>query len=261
MRLSIVVPAHNEEERITPFLEAYTGYFNHRYGDDYEMIVVVNGSSDQTARVVREFCDGMSQVRVIEEQAKIGKGGALLLGLKEGQGDVIGYVDADGATPPEAYQDLVDHIEENGIIIASRWMPGADVSPPQPLSRRISSRCFNTLVKVMFGFKISDTQCGAKLMQRDALRKIMPEIGITRWAFDVDLLFQMKRYGYGIREWPTTWHDVTGSKVDIVRASLEMLLAMIRLRLFFSPFKWVIPIYEKTLGRVTHPPDERQVGV
>jgi len=248
VKLSIVVPAFNEEARLGPMLDTYVAWFAPRHGTDMEFVVVVNGSTDRTEHIAREAAARCPQVRAVIEPRAIGKGGALLLGFGEARGDLVGFVDADTSTPPEAFQDLVDHIGDAGAIIASRWMPGSQVSPRQPLARRFASRIFNRLVRLLFGLRITDTQCGAKLMRGDALRRVMPLLGITRWAFDVDLLFQLKRAGYRIVEWPTVWRDAGGSRLKVGRASLEMFIAICRLRLLFSPFRWVVTVYDRTLG-------------
>jgi glycosyltransferase involved in cell wall biosynthesis len=252
VKLSIVVPAHNEEDRIRPMLDAYTVYFADRYGQDFEIIVVVNASTDATPSVVESYRRDHPQVNLIVEPRQVGKGGAVTLGFQAARGELVGFVDADGSTPPAAYQDLVDHIEDAGIIIASRWRPDSDVSPRQPLARRIASRIFNGMVRVLFKLPLTDTQCGAKLMSRTALREVMPRMGLTRWAFDVDLLFQMRLAGYRIIERPTTWHDVAGSKLNVPRASSEMFIALCRLRMIHSPLRWVVTLYDRSLGRVVH---------
>ncbi len=249
MKLSLVIPAYNEESRLKPMLDDYVPFFVKRYGTDVEFIVVVNGSIDRTEDVARACADKCSQIRVIVEPRKVGKGGAIMLGFRETRGELVGFVDADNSTPSPAYQDLVDHIGDAGAIIASRWMKESTVSPRQPLVRRVASRVFNLLIRLLFGLRISDTQCGAKLMRSDALQVVLPRLGVTRWAFDVDLLFQMRRAGYRVIERPTTWRDVAGSKLDVARVSLEMFMAICRLRLLYSPFRWIVGIYDRTLGR------------
>ena len=177
---------------------------------------------------------------------------------RQARGDYIGFVDADGATPPAAFQDLVDNIGQAGLIIASRRLPGAVVSPRQPWPRRVASRIFNWLVRRLFKLKITDTQCGAKLMTAAAWRDIVPRIGLTKWAFDVDMLFQTRRARYPITEIPTTWSDVAGSKLRVGRVSAQMFLAICRLRLLYSPLSWVVTLYDRVLGRVIDlPPDAR----
>ncbi len=240
MKLSIVIPAYNEAVRLPPMLKAYAAYFAEAYGDDFELIVVPNNCSDETAEVARQVKARFAQIRILDDPGRVGKGGAVMLGAREACGGLIGFVDADGATPPQAFDDLVRHIGGAGCIIASRWLKGADVQPKQPIQRRVASRIFNTLVNVLFGLGISDTQCGAKLFRRDVMAFVLENLGVTNWAFDVDMLFQVRRFGESIREVATVWHDQAGSKIRIVRSSSHMLVAIVRLRLFYSPFRGII---------------------
>ena len=122
--------------------------------------------------------------------------------------------------------------------------------PRQTLARQIASRVFNGFVRLMLGLKIRDTQCGAKVFRKEALDCVLPSLGLTRWAFDVDILFQLHRAGFTIREAPTKWHDVGGSQLRIFRASVQMFVAVTRLRLLYSPFCWVVALYDRTLGRI-----------
>lgn len=253
MQLSIVVPACNEEQRIGQMLDAYAPFFEKRYGSGVELIVVVNGSRDGTADVVRSYGSRYRSIRLIVEPGRVGKGGALLIGFREAKGDLIGFADADGATPPASFQELVDAMGGNGCVIASRWRRDSKVSPPQPFVRQITSRVFNVFTRLLFGLWLTDTQCGAKVMRRDALLSVLPSLGVTRWAFDVDLLLHLKRAGWKIHEMPTEWHDVAGSKVEIARASAEMLAALVRLRLVYSPFRSLTGVYDKLVGPLVHP--------
>ena len=250
MKLSIVVPAYNEEGRIGKMLEAYLSYFTTHYRNDFELIVSINHSADGTEAVVRAMLPRHSQLRVIVDPRPIGKGGAIMAGGNIAQGDFIGFVDADGATSPVAFDDLVRNIGTGGLIIASRRLPGAVVNPRQPWKRRAASRIFNFLVRTLFKLHITDTQCGAKLMSAEAWRAIVPHIGLTKWAFDVDMLFKTRRAGFSIKEIPTTWSDVGGSKLQVGRVSFQMLLAIGRLRLLYSPLRWVVSIYDRMLGRM-----------
>lgn len=252
MKLSIVVPAYNEEARLAPMVQSYLDFFSERYGESFELILVVNGSVDKTPTIAREFETKWPQVKAIIEPQAVGKGGAIMQGFAEASGDLIGFVDADGATGPEAYLDLVERIGDAGLIIASRWLPGSIVEPKQPLSRRIASRIFNKLVRGLFRVKITDTQCGAKLMTRKAMEAVLPHLGLTRWAFDVDLLFQTRRLGFKITESATVWRDVAGSQLHIPKASFEMFVAICRLRLLYSPFSFVVTFYNASLGKLIH---------
>lgn len=250
MKLSIVVPAYNEEGRIERFLDSYTPYFTEKYGDQVEFIIVVNGSLDRTEHIVEDYAARVPQIKVLVEPANIGKGGAVRMGMEAASGEIIGYTDADGATPPEALQDLADRLNDVDVVIASRWFKESVVEPRQKLLRRVASRIFNFLVRLLFGLKIWDTQCGAKVLKREAARSVLPELGLTRWAFDVDLIFQLKRAGCKIIEAPTIWHDVGGSRLKVGRASVEMFVAICRLRLIHSPFKCLVTAYDATLGKI-----------
>ena len=250
MKLSIVVPAYNEEGRIGKMLEAYLPYFAGRFGNDFEIIVSINHSSDRTEEIVRSWMPRHSQLRMLVDPRPIGKGGAIMAAGPRATGELIGFVDADGATPPWAFDDLVKNIGDAGLIIASRRLPGSVISPRQPWKRRAVSRVFNYLVRKLFKLKITDTQCGAKLMSAAAWRAIVPHIGLTKWAFDVDMLFKTRRAGYPIKEIPTTWSDIEGSKLRIARASTQMLLAIARLRLLYSPLRWIVALYDRLLGRM-----------
>jgi hypothetical protein len=135
------------------------------------------------------------------------------------------------------------------MVLGSRWMPDSIIGRKQPRSRRMMSRIFNLYVRILFGLDLTDTQCGAKVMSRDAVMKILPEMGTTQWAFDVELLFQLKRSGVPLLERPIEWNDVSGTKIKIFRASIEMTFALVRLRLIYSPFKFLVRIWDQSLGR------------
>jgi glycosyltransferase involved in cell wall biosynthesis len=245
--LSIVVPAYNEETRIGAMLDAYLPFFSARYADTFELIVVVNGSVDATEQVVRSYMAEFSQLQLIVDPEPIGKGGAVIEGFRAARGECVGYVDADGSTPPPAFLDLVEAAADSPVVIASRWCRGAVIDPPQPFVRRVTSRVFNLTVRILFGLRLTDTQCGAKVMQRCVVESILPQVGVAKWAFDVDLLFQIRRAGYTVKELPTLWHDVAGSKLDVTEASIEMLFAVVRLRLLFSPFRFIVGLYDSFL--------------
>ena len=258
MKLSLIIPACNEEGRIGPMLDRYLPFFLDRYGSDVEFVVVVNGNQDGAEGVVQGYKDRFPLLNCLIESGSIGKGGAVMVGINRAQGELVGFVDADGSTPPEAFQDLVERMEDADAIIASRWCSGADVSPKQPLRRRIASRGFNLITRILFGLRLTDTQCGAKLMRREAVLRVMPELGVTQWAFDVDMLFQLRRHGYRIREIPTVWHDVEGSKLEVVRVSVEMFFALVRLRLAHSPFRGLVKFYNPRFFPFIHRHDEEE---
>ncbi len=249
MKFSIIIPAHNEEHRLPVVLEAFSSLFAKEMGDEAEIIVVVNGSSDETNTVAEAIAAKHSNIKVIDEPRKIGKGGAVILGAKNACGEYIGFVDADGATSADEFFRLYERAHNTDGVIASRWLRESDVSIPQKGLRLFSSRIFNLLIRTVLGLKYKDTQCGAKIFKAEAWHKILPSIGITRFAFDVDLLFQLKRNSYQISEEPTTWCDVEGSKVNVLSSSFDMFSAVIRMRLLYSPFRIIVRWYERFLAK------------
>jgi glycosyltransferase involved in cell wall biosynthesis len=235
MKLCIIVPAHNEEKRIGRMLQAYARYFDLSAGHiPYELLVVLNGCTDGTLAVVAELQQQYATIRLLDmEQA--GKGAALITGFKEAINHHsfthIGYVDADMATKPEYFYELIEKIQDADGIIASRYMPGAQVEPPRPAIKRWGSRLvYEPLIRLLFGMRYYDYQCGAKLFTRHVIEKVVPHLTVRQWAFDVELLYLCKRYKFRILEVPTIWHDQADSKLNIRRAGFRMLSALFAIR-------------------------------
>jgi glycosyltransferase involved in cell wall biosynthesis len=232
----LLIPAYNEEDRIEPSLRAYAQYFRQNYRGKFQLVVVLNGCTDNTLGVVQKVSAEFPEVSPIVYAAPIGKGGALIEGLRLApQADLVGYVDADGATEPPAFLDLIRRANEADCVIGSRWLPGAVLHQMQTGRRQFASRCFHAIVQFLFRMNIRDTQCGAKIMRRAAVEKIHPDLCIADMAFDINLLYLLKRGGFRILEVPTEWTDKVGSKVMLGRSSLTMLLSVIRLRWIYSP--------------------------
>ena len=236
--LLALIPAYNEEARIEPVLRAYARFFAQNYAGPFQLVVVLNGCKDNTLGVVQRVARDFPSINWLDFPAPIGKGGALIEGLKlAGKADLIGYVDADGATPPHAYLDLVKKIGAADCVIGSRWLPGAVIHQSQTGNRQFASRVFHFIVRSLFWrMNIRDTQCGAKVMKREVAEKVHPALRIADMAFDINLLHSIQRAGFKILEVPTEWTDQVGSKVTLARSSLTMLLSVIRVRLIYSPF-------------------------
>jgi len=242
--LLLLIPAYNEEARIEPMLREFAEFFGRNYSGPIQLVVVLNGCRDNTLGVVRRAAKDFSCIRWLEFPAAIGKGGALIEGLKlADHADLIGYVDADGATPPRAYLDLVKKIGAADCVIGSRWLPGAVIHQSQAGDRQFASRVFHFIVQALFWMNIRDTQCGAKVMRCEVAEKIHPALRIADMAFDINLLYSMKRAGFRILEVPTEWTDKAGSKVTLGRSSLTMFLSVVRVRLIYSPlYKLLRPL-------------------
>ena len=264
--LLLLIPAYNEERRIEPVLRDYARFFRERYHGKFQLVVILNGCTDNTLAVVQRVAAEFPAVSWLEFTEPIGKGGALIEGLKLAPlGDLIGYTDADGATPPHAFFALLKRMGEADCVIGSRWVRGAVIHQSQTGHRKLASRTFHLIVQLLFWMNIRDTQCGAKVMKREAVEKIHPYLRIADMAFDINLLVALKRAGFHILEVPTEWTDQAGSKVVLVHSSLTMFLSAVRVRLIYSPFyQWLRPlrplevwIYKKL--RAPQPLSESQV--
>ncbi len=235
--LLLLIPAYNEERRIEPVLRDYAQFFGKNYSGKFQLVVVLNGCTDNTLGVVQCIASEFPAIRALEFKEPIGKGGALIEGLKLAlHADLIGYVDADGATPPHAFLDLVKQIGAADCVIGSRWLPGAVIHQSQTGNRQFASRVFHFIVQLLFWMNIRDTQCGAKVMKREVVEKVHPTLRIADMAFDINLLYSIQRAGFRIQEVPTEWTDKAGSKVALGRSSLTMFLSALRVWLIYSPF-------------------------
>jgi glycosyltransferase involved in cell wall biosynthesis len=236
--LLLLIPAYNEESRIEPVLREYGRYFQREYHGKFQLVVVLNGCKDNTLGVVQKVAAEFPFISFLDFPEAIGKGGALIEGLKLAPlGDLIGYVDADGASPPRAFHDLVRRSGEADCVIGSRWLKGAILHQEQTKVRQFTSRCFHVIVESLFWMHIKDTQCPCKVMRRTAAEKIHSSLTIADLAFDVNLLVSLKRAGFTILEIPTEWTDKIGSKVtaSLFRSSLAMFLSVVRIWLIYSP--------------------------
>lgn len=239
----LLIPAYNEEQRIEPVLREYGHFFRHHYQGRFQIVVVLNGCTDDTLGVVERVAAVYPEIRALNFSAPIGKGGALIEGLKLApHGELIGYVDADGATSPAAFLDLIQHCQDVDCAIGSRWLPGSVLHQTQSRQRRVFSRVFHLVVQTLFWMNIVDTQCGAKVMRREAVESIHSSLCIADVAFDINLLYALKRNGFSVREVPTEWTDKLGSKIKLNKGALGILLSVVRLRLVYSPFyRWLRP--------------------
>lgn len=223
MKLSIIIPAYNEEKRIPPTLKGYFNFFQEKLGDDFEIIIIPNNCSDDTLGVSEKFSQGKEQIKILNVPYYVGKGGAVMKGFEIAKGDLIGFTDADNSTNPENFFKLYQNIKNNNGIIASRRMKGAVMDPPRTLYQQFSSFMFNMFARMLFGFKYEDTQCGAKIFTKKTakfLSKNFKEIG---WAFDVDLLYLCKKNNLEVLEHPIVWTDVGGSNLTFLDGVFSIL--------------------------------------
>ncbi len=225
MRLDVVIPAHNEEQRIGRTLHAYRV----RCDDpDTRFIVALDRCTDRTVDVVREHMLADDRVDMLL-YPKLGKGGVLMETFRTSNAELIGFTDADCATPPAEFLRLVEAARFADGAIATRHHPASVLPTKRSFGRRVTSATFSMLVRGMFALPYSDTQCGAKVLQRQVVRRVIPLLSSRDFLFDVDLLVTARRLGFNIVEVPTIWIDRDGSHVNAASDATQMAVSALRL--------------------------------
>jgi glycosyltransferase involved in cell wall biosynthesis len=234
LRLDIVIPAHNEEQRIGTMLDTYRA----RCSDpETRFVVALDRCRDRTPEIVRHHREVDSRVELVH-YPKLGKGGVLMEAFRRCDAEFVGFVDADCATPPSEFVRLAHVARHADGAIASRRHPAAVLPARRPLSRRIASAGFAFGVQQLFRLPYGDTQCGAKVFRREAVEKCLPLMASRDFLFDVDLLIVAGRLGLRIVEVPTIWIDQEGSRVQASSDTLRMAASALRLWLHHR----VIPV-------------------
>ncbi len=231
LALSIVIPAYNEEARIGGALTATRNYLDRR-GLACEVIVVDDGSTDRTRKIVEEHAIADPRVKMIRLQPNRGKGAAVRAGMLASRGQRALFMDADLATPLEELEKLEQALDGGAAIaIGSRALDRTKVLVRQHPLREAMGRSFNLLVRGLGALdSIPDTQCGFKLFSRRAVEVLFREATIDRFAFDVELLV-LARGRFAIAQVPVAWRHVDQSKVSPVRDAMRMAWDLIKLRM------------------------------
>ncbi|MGM5488839.1 MAG: dolichyl-phosphate beta-glucosyltransferase [Nanobdellota archaeon] len=222
MKLSVVIPVWNEERRIGATLDRIRDYLA---TVEYEILVVDDGSTDATARIVSEY----PGVRLLQYKRNRGKGYAVKQGLLQARYPLVLYTDSDLATPIEELEKLMAFVERYDVVIASRNLAGSKIMVQQPLYRQVMGKGFPLLVNMLALRGFRDTQCGFKLFRTSVARKIVGLQTFDGFSFDVELLVIATRLGYKIKEVPVVWIDKKGSTVRPLRDGAGMLLDLLRL--------------------------------
>jgi dolichyl-phosphate beta-glucosyltransferase len=227
MDLSIVIPAYNESHRLGPTLRRVIDYLR-REGATYEVLVVDDGSGDATAEVAAGFAS--EGVRVLRQPVNRGKGAVLKVGALASRGREVLLLDADLSTPIEELAKLRPHLAEAEVVLGSRAVSGARVTRHQPFYRETMGRIFNLLIRLLGVRGFRDTQCGFKLLQGEAARRLFAELTIERFAYDVELVWLARRHGYRVVEVGVAWADSPKSKVNLLTDSARMFVDVIAMR-------------------------------
>ncbi len=248
--ISVIIPAYNEERRLTSTLESVYTYLKTR-GPAFEVLVVDDGSLDHTEDLVQDFAQGKSEVRLLSYHPNRGKGYAVKLGMLSAQCDLLLFNDADGSSPIDQLAYLEKAIADgNDIAIGSRNLPEAGKTVKTKASRKYIGNTFNLIVQSLLLPGIHDTQCGFKLFKRTAARDIFSVTKLDGFAFDVELLYIARLRGYKVREVAINWTNVTGSKVNVMVDSPKMLFDVFSIALgaVFGRYRRLTSKQAKQLG-------------
>src|ERR1700728_3794479 len=230
MNYSIVIPAYNEGARLRATLEKVLAYVRQQ-GWDAEVIVVNDGSRDNTAEIVREFSEKDSLVRLVENPGNRGKGYSVRNGMLKARGEVVVFSDADLSSPIEEMPKLLDALARGAdIAIGSRWLKAELQTQRQSLHRQLFGRVFNLLLRIILGLRVKDTQCGFKAFTRQAAQTILPLQRIERWGFDPEILFVARKFGFRVEEVPVHWGHSGDTRIHPLMDGARMFWEMLRIR-------------------------------
>jgi len=239
-KLSVIIPAYNEEKRIISTLKATDEYLA-KQNFEYEILIIDNGSNDSTQAVVKKFItDSKVQHIIVDLAHEKGKGGAVAHGVRaHAKGDYIMFMDADNATPISEIEKFWPYFEKGfSVVIGSRYLSGSNVTHKQPLYRIILSRLSNLLIQTLAVPGIKDTQLGFKVFTCEAAKDIFSRITVFGWGFDMEVLTIARLHNFKIKELPVLWREQGGSHVPL-KAYIESLkdLLKIKLNVIFGLYK------------------------
>ncbi len=241
---SIVIPAYNETARIRNALFSVTECVRRR-GWDAEVLVVDDGSTDDTAAIVEAWGQAHPEVRLVRNSTNRGKGFSVRNGMLRAAGEIVMFTDADLSSPIEEAERLFDAIAAGAdVAIGSRWLIGKRIVHKQPLYRRIFGRCFNALTRSIMRLPFADTQCGFKAFRREAAHLVFGLQRIERWGFDPEILFIAMKRHLRITEVSVTWGHDERSRISYLRDGMQMLMELIFVR------------WNAMTGQYSHPPVE-----
>jgi len=240
---SIVVPAYNESSRLGATLEQILEHVRREHWSA-EVVVVDDGSRDETFEIAGRFAAGHPQVRVIQNPGNQGKGYAVRNGMMQAKGKILLFTDADLSSPISESTKLFAALEGGAdVAIGSRWLNPALQFQRQSVTRQVLSRMFNLYLRGVLLFPYRDTQCGFKAFTRDAAEKIFPLQRVNRWGFDPEILFLAHRQGLRVAEVPVVWGHDERSKMHPIRDGIRMGWDALRVRWYGLSGKYSLPAH------------------
>ncbi len=229
--ISIVIPAFNEEKRLPTFLQQVIMFCIAR-SETFEIIVVDDGSHDDTIRVAESYRAHFSGLRVLCNRKNRGKGYAVKRGLLKARGKICLFMDADGSVLPNEIQKNLHYITADGydIFVGSRVLKEKGQSLNVRWYRKIPGTIFNFLVRILLFKEVQDTQCGFKLFRREVIKPLFSRCHLRGFGFDIEILYLAYKMGYGVKEGPVSWQHVKGSKFNFFTDPLGMFFSILQVK-------------------------------
>lgn len=241
--LSVIVPAYNEEQRLPKMLDDTIEYLE-KQTFKYEIIVVDDGSKDQTSNVVLKFSKqlGDDKIKLLKLKKNLGKGGAVRLGVLSSSGELVLFADADGATKFEDFKKLEQCLKQTeSVAIGSRAHLEKESIASRSLFRTFLMYAFHFIVWFFTVRTVRDTQCGFKLFKRELAIKLFNLIHVEGWAFDVELIYLMEYLKINVNECAINWIEIEGSKIVPVFSWIAMGLDVLKISFMYSIGAWQLP--------------------
>jgi len=233
--ISIIIPAKDEENRLPVFLFNLLSYCQASLYN-YEIIIVDDGSRDNTTEVVKQFQPKFNRLHLISLRENRGKGFAVKTGFWEAKGDVVLFMDADGSTPPEAIEENLHFLKEGyDVVIGSRVVQDSRHKVKVRNYRKFIGQVFNFFVHRFLISSILDTQCGFKMFRSGTIRPLFSRLNIDGFGFDLEILYLTTKFGYKVKEVPVNWRHVDDSKTNLVTDSFKMLMNIFQIRSWHLP--------------------------
>jgi len=227
MTTSVIVPAYNESKRIAPFLKILVDFLKN---GDYELIVVDDGSSDNTIEVVKKIVVSFKRLKIISYKPNMGKGHAVKTGVLAAKGEYIIFIDADGSIQPNEILKMEKMLNLYDVVVGDRSSVLSKIK--QPAVRKILGVVFNNYMETLFNVNVTDFLCGFKGFKKHAAHKLFKDLISPRWIFDVEIFYRARKNRYSIHKLPIKWVHKPDTKIkslDPLKMFFEALVLRLRL--------------------------------
>ncbi len=234
--ISLIIPAYNEEKKIEKDIRRAYGYFK-KANISGEIIVSTDGVTDNTNIIVKSLQKEISNLKLISEKQKIGKGSAIKKGVAKSHGKVIMFADAGYCVPFSHIMDGLKILDTGtDCALASRIESKSKIVSPQPLYRKIGSKVFSALVRYLLGIpkNIKDTQCGFKMYRAKKAKILFSKSQTQGFMFDIELILLAKKLKYTQKQFPVSWSNDSDTKFKVFSGSLKILKELIQIKLLYK---------------------------